>query len=160
MQIFMSLSATKYNYGLRLRPLGADNVPANYVEYLNLTKSRAVTDADELDYIYGIVVYDRPLTFAEIERYNLTDLNTTSETNIWNSFLNFVRMIRRESPTLTLDQFIKGYIVADGTYAKQNPLYKWVKPDTTSVYNYMRKFTTYSANYKGLTELWQNMGKR
>lgn len=56
---------TEYRYGMRLRGFAPGCQPKGVIERLDDTTGR----------YYDIITYDRPLTAAEIENYELDDLN-------------------------------------------------------------------------------------
>lgn len=147
-------------YGLKLKPLPETNLPPGKIDFIPLKKARTMTIEDEREYTYGIVVYDRPLTHIELERHGLTDLNNASETTIWNAFVTFVREIRHVSPTYRIENFIADYLRSDGQRVAENPLYKYVQPNSPLIYSYLRKFTKYKPDYEGLKEFWASLEKR
>ena len=146
-------AAIQYRYGLRVQH-GPDSQPAGFINHIPLANARALVSNDERDYLGGIVVYDRPLNFHELDQWRLVDLNTSTETDIWNTFVTFVRDIRRRSPNYTLQQFVRDYLNPEGPRAAENPLYEFVKPQSAMIFGYLRKFTDHSPNYIGLEAFW------
>lgn len=158
MQIVVSssMSATTFKYGLRESKTGKTQ-PADYVDFIPLARARFLFPNDEQDFLGGVVVYENPLSYRDVAKYRLTDLNTSSEEAIWNDFVTFVRTIRSTSPDYSASQFSKDYLNADSPRAKENPLFRYVVPNSNIIYGYLRKFTKYSPTYKGFQGLWETL---
>lgn len=151
-----SMSASTFKYGLR-DSKSESTQPNNYVDFIPLARARFLFPNDERDFIGGVVVYENPLSYHDVEKYRLVDLNTSSEEAIWNDFVTFVRTIRSTSPTYTAKQFVSDYLNADSPRARENPLFRYVEPNSNLIYGYLRKFTKYNPTYKGFSSLWDTL---
>lgn len=154
-----SYSVKTFSYGLTQLPQATLRAQKTCLRFVERDKVD-LPMFDPTDYPYGVLQFSSPLNQTQIDDYGLIDLNGPSQDRIWNAFVGFVKRLREASPAYTLKNFVTDYVSREGQRCTENPLYRYAQPNSDLVFTYLRKYTKYKPNYKGLEEFWENCGSK
>lgn len=123
MRVFVSIAKDReYLYGMRLRPFGLASQPKGHIRFIAFDDipDKIKSKLPESRYRFGIVVYDKALSDADISHYSLTDLNGSDQAE-WEKFFLFAQEMK--SYGVDYDTFVEDYIHPKGELRANNPLH-------------------------------------